>query len=98
MGLTGEVLDQIKARSREDGNTGTVTALYQDITTMKAYGMAPGQWRRLSPIDRKILFYTRIMENHYESLPIDKIKRERKMEAAGQQLMTKMPRLAPGRR
>jgi len=91
------VLKKIEQRSKEDRTSPTM--LYQSIFTMRHFRMAPDEWKRLSRIDRRVLHYQLVMENHYQATAYEKQKHEmdkkRKESEAKQRMMSKMPKLRP---
>ena len=60
---------------------------------MKDFSMDPWQFKRLTRLDRKILHYTRVMDQHFQAEEMERHKKEMEMEANRQKLMGKMPRL-----
>jgi len=71
----------------------TTKPLYQETMVMRHFRMTPKEWGSISRMDRTILSYSRLMENHYEALQIEKQQKEAKREQARQKAMSKMPRL-----
>ncbi len=55
--------------------------MYQDILTIKELGLPVSEFSRLSRIDKKALFYFRIMEGYYW----DKANKKAKKKAAQEQ-------------
>ena len=92
MGLTDEVLSKIEQRQAKKESNQTSTELYQAASTMKEYHMTPFEWRRLSRLDRKILIYTRVMEQHFMDTMHEDHERKRELERERQKLMDNMPK------
>lgn len=82
IGLTDDVLEEIKKRQKEVKDDRPITSLYQSIITLKEYGLSPSQWSALSDIDKKILIYTRTMENYYIDLHPERIKQRKDAKQA----------------
>ena len=65
--------------------------------TIKDLGLGVREWRRLSRIDKKALFYFRVLENYYISEAHKKQKKkaeqERKQKENEKKMMANMPRL-----
>jgi len=93
----------VASLQKEDKDERPATQLYQQVLTMKEMGLDPGQWKRLSRIDKRILHYFRIMQNYYFEFSPRQIKARREAKEAEQKrkqqdLMAKMPKMAPIRR
>lgn len=59
---------------------------------MKEYGLSPDQWRALTRVQRKTLFYHRIMENHYMATQHEKAQLEMEREQRKQKIAQQLPR------
>lgn len=60
---------------------------------MRHFRMTPREWGETSRIDKMILSYSRLMENHYEAVQIEKQKKKLELEKRRQRAMGKMPGL-----
>lgn len=99
IGLTDEVLSTIEERQKKKERGQTSTALYQAASTMKEYRLSPSQWRRLSNLDKKILIYARVMEQHYLDCVYEDQERKRDQEKRQKEMMANMPKqVLPKRR
>jgi len=66
---------------------------------MKEFRLSPAQWRRLSSFDRKMLYYHRLMEEHYMDSSRERAEREADAQRRQRDMMKNMPRQAiPHRR
>lgn len=100
IGLSDEAIEKVMSLQKEEKDERPVTLLYQQILTMKEMGLGPGQWRKLSRIDKRILHYFRVMQNYYFEFSPRQIKARRDAKEADhkrkqQALMAQMPKLAP---
>ncbi len=89
--MTDEVLSKIEARQKKKGDATTSTALYQAASTMKDYHLSPRQWGRLLSFDKKVLTYTRMMEQHYLDSYREEAEKKRDIEDRQRQMMKDMP-------
>jgi len=95
--LTAEVLSAIDKRSKKKNNQ-KATDLYQAVSTMKEFNLSPAEWRRLSRLDKKILIYSRVMEQHYIDCIHEEHNRKLEQERKRREMMDRMPKLAIPRR
>jgi len=68
------------------------TFLYQMVSTMKDFGLSPKSWAALSRIDKKILYYYRLMDNYYTVLSNEKQLSDLKTKQTNSSFMSKRPR------
>lgn len=97
IGLTPEILSKIEKRQKQTDNKMTSTALYQAVSTMKEYRLSPSEWRRLLSFDKKVLTYTRMMEQHYLDSYREEAEKKRDIEDRQRQMMKDMPALVKRR-
>lgn len=59
---------------------------------MKDFGLAPSEWKRVRPLDKKLLHYHRVMEEYYIKVMTE--KERDKVERAGntQGFLASLPR------
>jgi len=71
-----------------------VTRSYQDLLTMREYGIPPAAWARISRFDRLVLFYGRIMEHYYTERERARAKEKAEKEAERQRFLKEnMPKV-----
>jgi hypothetical protein len=88
IGLTDKILLKInKKKQKED----LPTLLYQNISTMKEFKITPEKWSNLSRIDRKVLYYYRVMESYYIEQVNEKHSKDLKKEQMKQEFLNKLP-------
>ena len=97
-GLTGDILSIIEKRQKKKENNVESTVLYQAVSTMKDYHLSPEQWNRLCNFDRKVLIYTRIMEQHYQDTFMEEAERKRDAEKRQRDMISQMPKQVLPRR
>jgi hypothetical protein len=75
------------------------SALYADILTMKEFGINPEQWRRLSKVERRVLYWWRVAQEYFFEFSPERIKMRQQQEKQRLDgLRNKMPRVKPVRR
>ena len=97
-GLTDDILSIIEKRQKKKENNVESTVLYQAVSTMKDYHLSPEQWGRLCNFDRKVLIYTRIMEQHYTDTFMEEAERKRDAEKRQRDMFSQMPKQVLPRR
>jgi len=83
------VLARIRRRRIESGGSEKTTELFTAVGTMKEFDLSPGQWRRLSRRDKKILHYFQLVSEFH----LDVMRERMRQESEQQRQMTKMPKL-----
>ncbi len=86
MGLDGNAMMRLKKRRIESG--AETTTLYQQISTMKEFGLTPAQWSKLTRLDKKVLHYHRAAESFYIDMAQSKLSKPK----------TEQPRLSGANR
>ena len=77
---------RIEAYGKDENRSGP-TPLYQDIATMKEFGMTPAQWNATTRIDKKIMMYHRAAESYHLDIAQTNAKHKQKPpEQAGPRL------------
>jgi len=88
----------IEKRQKEKDRGESSTALYQAVSTLKDYHLSPSQWSGLSILDKKILTYCRVMEQHYMDCVYEDQERKREQEKRQKDMMDNMPKQVIPRR
>jgi len=92
IGLTDEVLSELKKQNRNDDKKGPPsTLLYQEILVLNEFKLKPSEWQALHRIDKKALYYFMIMKNYYTDKQYDEIKKKSDQQKNSSDLMAKMP-------
>jgi len=97
--LTDEILEenrkrQAKKRRRKKKDPES-TQLYQDTLTMREFGYTPREWKEITRTDRKILYYSRLMESIYLDMEQESGKRESEGEKRVQDFLNTLPPTVP---
>ena len=98
IGLTDEILSAIEGRQKKKENEQRATELYQAVSTMKDFHLSPTEWRQLPRLDRKILIYSRIMEQHYLDTVHEEQKRKMDAERRQRDFVSNLPKQVLPRR
>lgn len=92
IGLTDEVLSELEKKSKKDDKkTPISTPLYQEILILNEFKLKPSEWKVLSRIDKKALYYFMIMKNYYTDKQYEEIKKKSDQQKDSNDLMAKMP-------
>ena len=87
--MTDEILSELESKKKKGQS---VTALYNEISTMQAFGLRPNDWKKLSRFDRLLLNYQRVMQQYYEGKIWDDKKKEMEREKQNQKFMASLPK------
>ena len=100
IGLTDEILEEIQNTQKKEDPPKT-TELYQDLMTVKELGMSIKDFHHLSRIDKKILYYFRVMESYLFESQMKKMKKkadqDRQKQENERKTMSQMPKLSMAR-
>lgn len=96
MGLTDEILEEHRKRQEkkkrgQKKDKEESTELYQDTLTMREFKLTPAQWKQISRIDRKILYYSRLMESIYMDMDQETNTKINDAEAKRQAFLNSLP-------
>ena len=53
---------------------------------MREFGLSPGEWSALSNVDKKVLHWFRVMENHYYDIERQKSEQKAKLDETKKKL------------
>ena len=71
------------------------TQLYQDTLTMREFGYTPREWKEITRTDRKILYYSRLMESIYFDMEQENGKQKSDGDKRVQDFLNSLPPTVP---
>jgi len=87
--LTDEILSGLEKEDKGE----SVTALYNEISTMQAFNMTPAEWKKLPRFDRLLLNYQRVMKQYYEKKAWDEQRKKMEREQKAREFMASLPKV-----